>query len=75
MTANADEVAGKGDTYSSLLGVQTGTATMEISVEVPQKSENQPTSRSCFTILGYIHRGLYLIKEALAHPCSLQSYS
>ena len=75
MTAHAGEVVGKGSTYSLLVGVQIGTTTMEISIEVPQKSENQSTSISCFTILGYIHKGLYLISEVLAHPCSLQSYS
>ena len=40
-----------------LVGVQTYTATLEVSVAVPQKTGNQPTSRPRYTTLGHIHKG------------------
>lgn len=39
-------------TYSFLVGVKIVTANVEISVEVPQKAENQSTTRSCQITLG-----------------------
>lgn len=48
MPTHAGQNAGKGEkkTYSLVVAVQTDTATMEINVDGPQKSENQSTRRS-----------------------------
>lgn len=46
--------------YSLLVQVQTGTATMEISVAVPQEAGNQSTSKSSYTTIEHLHKGLYI---------------
>ena len=53
MTADASEKWSKG-TLPLLVGVQTCTATMGVSVAVPQKDENQSISRSSKPTLRHI---------------------
>jgi hypothetical protein len=43
---------GKGSTSPLLVRVQAGTATMEMSMEVSQKAENQSTTSSAIALLG-----------------------
>ena len=43
----------KGNTYSLMVGVQTGTTTMEISVYVLQNTENRSATCSSYTALGH----------------------
>lgn len=40
MITHTNEATGKGEHYSLQIGVQTGTATMEISIEFSQEAEN-----------------------------------
>lgn len=56
----ADAGKGTGITYSLLKGVQTGMATMEISVEVPQKAESRSATRSISTTIRHILKGTYI---------------
>ena len=53
----------KENTPLLLIGVQTFTATLEISVAVSQKTENQPTSGPSNIILGHIPKGCSLIPQ------------
>ena len=47
----------KGNTPALLVGVQTGTAPMDISMVVFQKIRKQPSSRSNNTTFGYLSKG------------------
>ena len=66
---------GEGNTYLFLVGVQTGTVTVEISVDVSQEAENQSASRSSYTTLGHIPKGLYVLQQTYlliqVHCCSI----
>lgn len=65
------EVQGKENMYSFLVGVQIGSDIMEIHVEVPQKVEKQPTTKSSSTTLGHI--SIYLLRYSSDHSYSLLS--
>jgi hypothetical protein len=54
VTDHAGKDLGREKTYSLLLGVQICTATMEISVVVPQETGNSSSSRSSYVILEHI---------------------
>lgn len=47
--------------YSLSLGIQTGTAVMEIIVEVLHKVVVEWTTRSSYIILGHILKGFYIL--------------
>jgi hypothetical protein len=51
MTTDVGINMGKRNTYSLMVGVQTGTTTMEISVDVLQNTENRSTTCSSYTAL------------------------
>ena len=53
----------KKNTPLMLVGVQTGTATLEINMAVSQKIGTQPTSRPSNTALGHIPKGYTLIPQ------------
>lgn len=52
MTSHAGENAGKGDTCSLWVGEQTSPASIEVSVEFPQKAENGATTDPTIPLLG-----------------------
>ena len=54
---------GKGNTSPLLVGVQTGTATLDISRLISQKIRKQPTSRPSNTTFGYISKGRSIIPQ------------
>ena len=45
-------MGGKGSPLALLIGIQTGTATLEKSMEVPQKVENRATLCPAIALLG-----------------------
>lgn len=59
--ANADEDLG--ETYSMLMEVLTGTATIETTGAVTQEAKNSSTSRSNCTSLGHIPRGQHILLQ------------
>lgn len=63
----------KGGAYLLLAGVQTGAATVEISVEVPQEARNRSTSWSSYTTPAHTQRTPYSTSET--HPCSSLFFS
>jgi hypothetical protein len=54
MTINAGNDAWKRNPCTLLVGMQNFSATMEISIKIPQKTKNGTTIQSCFTTAGYI---------------------
>lgn len=58
MTSSAGQMLGKDNTYSFLASVKSGTATVEINVQVPQQAKNQSTRSSSYTTLRHIPKGL-----------------
>lgn len=58
---------GQGNTYSLWLGVQIGTVTMEISVEVLQKAENQSNVKHGYPTLGHVPKGVKTLLQT--HTC------
>lgn len=44
-----------------LVGLETGAATMKISVAVPQIAGNRPTTGSSYVTLGQVPKGLYTL--------------
>ena len=48
----------EGNTFSLLLGVETGAATMESSMEYPQKIKNRSTIGSSYSTAGYLSKEL-----------------
>lgn len=56
MRTNAGEEAGNGEPYSLLVGKQTRAATMEISMQAPQKLNRKSISTSYVTPM-YIFEG------------------
>lgn len=62
---------GKGNFYSSLVGVKSRATTMEFSVWVPRET----TTRSSSTTLGHIPEGLHPTPVIPAQPCSSMLYS
>jgi hypothetical protein len=65
---------GKWNTYSLLVGVKSDITAMEIRVKVPQKARIKYTTRSNYTILQNIPRGLFIIEKPI-NPCLLLPYS
>lgn len=63
---------GKRNTYSLLVGKQTGTMTIDISFL--QKDENRSTTRPSSTILGHTPK-IHFTTEIPDHPHSLLLYS
>ena len=59
----------KGNTPPLLVGVQTCTATLEISMAVSQKIGNQPTLRPSNTTLEQIPKGCALIPQGHLLSC------
>ena len=53
----------KQNTLPLLVGVQTHIGTMKISVVIPQKDGNQPTSKSSCITLGHIPKGLFILPQ------------
>lgn len=64
MTVIADEIVVEGKTHLLMVGVKTCTANMEISLVVPWEASSRSTSRSNYSPLGYIHKGLYILLQA-----------
>ena len=58
-------------------GVQIGTASIEISVEVSQKAENQSTTKSSYTTLRSISKGLRILLQRclVVHVCWCYVYN
>ena len=60
-----ERIWGKGNTPSLLVGEQTGTAPLDISIAISQKIRKQPSSRSSNTSFGIAkdfqsyHKGMY----------------
>ena len=52
-----EKVWRKGNPHTLLVGMQTSTATMENSVEIPLKTGNSTAIRSSNPIAGHTHRG------------------
>ena len=61
MTTYAGEVVGKGNTSALLVGMQAGTAPLDVSVAISQKIRKQPSSRASNTTLGYISKGCSIV--------------
>ena len=53
----------EGKTSPLLVGMQTGTVTLEISVLISQKIRTQPTSRPSNTTFGYIQSGCSIMPQ------------
>ena len=53
----------KENTHPLLMGVQTCTVTMEISVAVHQKDTNQSTLRPSYTTLGHIPKRYFILPQ------------
>ena len=58
-----ERMQGKGNTPALLVGVQTCTAALEISMAISQKRRKQPTSRLSNTTFGYISKGCSIIPQ------------
>ena len=56
MTTYAGEVVGKGNTSALLVGMQAGTAPLDVSVAISQKIRKQPSWRPINTTFGYISK-------------------
>ena len=54
---------GKESTPALLVGVQAGTAPLDISMVISQKIRKQPTSRPSNTTFGYIPKGCSIIPQ------------
>ena len=54
---------GKGNTLALLVGVQTGTTALYISMAISQKIRKQPPSRPSNTTFGYIHKGCSVLPQ------------
>ena len=64
MTTYAGEIVGKeGNTPALLVGVQTGTASLDVSVENFQKITKQPSSRPSNTTFGSISKGCSIVHQ------------
>ena len=53
----------KGNTHPLPVGVQTCTATVEISMAVPQEDGNQSTSRSSYTTHRHIAKACFILPQ------------
>lgn len=58
------------NTHSLLVGLQTYIATVEISVGIAQKDENQSTSRSSYTTLDHIPKGCAILPQRHVLNCA-----
>lgn len=58
----------EGNTHSTLVGVQTGTATLENRATFPQEAGDQSTLRSSYTTLGHTRKGHFPLLWTFAHP-------
>ena len=64
MTTYAGEVVGgKGNTSALLVGMQAGTAPLEVSVVISQKIRKQPSSRPSNTTFEYISKGYSIVPQ------------
>ena len=54
---------GKGNTSALLVGMQAGTAPLDVSVAISQKIRKQPSSRPSNTTLGYIPKGCSIVPQ------------
>ena len=63
MTTYAGEVVGKGNNPALLVGMQAGTAPLDVSVVISQKSRKQPSSRPSDTTFGYISKGCSTVPQ------------
>ena len=75
VTAHAGEDVAQGDSPPSLMEVQTGTVTMEITVSVPQKIEVISLKIQLYCSWAYTQKMLHPIMRTLAQLCSMQLYS
>lgn len=62
MVADAGEDAEKGEYLLIAVGVETSTTSMEISVEIPQKVENQFTTTFNYSTLRHIPKVVYILQ-------------
>jgi hypothetical protein len=67
MTALLARIGGRRNTYSLLVGVQTGSTTMEISVGVPQKLKMELPQDPAIPLLGMYQKTVYILPK---RPCS-----
>lgn len=58
---------GKGNTCSLLVGLQAWTTSVEVTVVVPLEVGDRSTSRSSYTALGNVPKGLHPAIEILDH--------
>ena len=62
----------KGNTHALLAGLQIGAATMENSMEVPQKIKNKTILRPSNSTAGYLSEEIQKkFEKVYAPPCSL----
>ena len=61
MTTYAGEDWDKGNTLEMLVGVQTGTAALDISMVISQKIRKQPTSRLSDNTFGHAPKGCSIV--------------
>jgi hypothetical protein len=66
---------GKRNPHTQLVGRHANAATMENSMEAPQKTKNRTATLSCYTTLGHISEGIKVsIQHRHLHPhiyCSI----
>ena len=58
-----EKLWGKGNTPALLVGVQAGTAPLDISMQISQKKWKQPASRPSNTPFEYISKGCSIIPQ------------
>lgn len=75
MTVHVAKMQSKGNIRLLLVGLQTSTATVEITVVVPQEDRNQSTPRSRHHSWAYTRMMLRATPEALAQPDPFLLYS
>ena len=54
---------GKGNTHPLLVGVQSDTAPLDVSVAISQKIRKQPSLRPSNTTFGYISKGCSIVPQ------------
>ena len=64
MTVIDDEIVVEGKTHLLMVGVKTCPDYMEISLVVPWEASCRSTSISNYRLLGYIHKGLYILLQS-----------
>ena len=60
---------GKGNTLALLMGMQVGTASVDVSVVIFQKIRKQLSSRPSNTTFGYISKGFSIVPQGHVLNC------